>query len=136
MYARMYILIKNRTVSKRAMLPSVQHNIIHHNIMAKKKSSSSISEKQIAAWNQGDNTNLRNLFERGTRNHGLDPEALDSKTIKSVIRSYWPERKYNTFAPLYRRKAREFNLDRTLSGNRSPQAKGKHISFLYVSNIF
>jgi len=105
--------------------------------MAKKKSkASTTSEEKIPVWNQCDNAKLRNLFERGTRNHGIDSEALDSKTINSVIRSYWPERKYDRFAPLYRRKAREFNLDRTLSGCRSPQAKGKHISFLYVSNIF
>ena len=92
--------------------------------MAKKSKAS--TEKQ-PSWNQGDDAKLRNLFIKGLRQGGVDSEVLDRKTINSIQQRYWSERNNDTFAPLYRRKAREFNLNKSLQGQRSAQGKGEYI---------
>ena len=84
--------------------------------MTKSKKTSASTKPQ--AWNKTDDTKLKALFKKEVRRGGLDSQDLDSKTIHKVIADHYPDRKYNTFAPLYRKKARQFNIGQTKSGAR------------------
>jgi hypothetical protein len=51
-----------------------------------------------------------------TPRNGVDPHKLDIAAVKAVRSKYFPETKYENFAPLYRDKARGFPVARSHEG--------------------
>ena len=70
-------------------------------------------------WGKEDDVKLAKLFRNGIRKGGVDPNDLAAKTIHQVLTKHFPSRNYGSFAPLFRAKARAWNIDQTLSGKRS-----------------
>ena len=85
--------------------------------MAKSKKTTTESPKP-SQWNKSDDKKLKALFKKQVRRGGLDSQDLDSKTIHKVIVDHYPDRKYVSFAPLYRKKARQYNIGQTKLGAR------------------
>ena len=82
------------------------------------KSKKTTASRKPQAWNKTGNSKLKSLFKKEVRKGGLDSQDLNSKTIHKVITDHYPDRKYNSFAPLYRKKARQYNIGQTKSGAR------------------
>ena len=70
----------------------------------------------MARWNASDDAKLIALWE--TPHNGIDPTKLDIESVKAVHKKHFPQKKYANFAPLYRGKARSYNVSRTLDGHR------------------
>jgi hypothetical protein len=70
-------------------------------------------------WGKEDDVKLAELFRRGARNGGVSTTDLGAKAVKAVNQEHFPERDYKNFGPLFRKKARAWNLNETLSGGRS-----------------
>ena len=81
--------------------------IVHSATMAPKK------------WGVEDDKKLAELFRRGPRSGGISTSDLGSKAIHAIIAKHFPEREYKNFAPLFRGKARAWNVNQTLTGQRS-----------------
>lgn len=75
-------------------------------------------------WGKPDDAKLIELFR--VAHNGVDPNRLDIPSVRAVQEKYWPEKKYESFAPLYRKKARKFLAARTLDGHR----RSKYLDFL------
>jgi hypothetical protein len=67
-------------------------------------------------WNKADDKKQIELFR--TPHNGVDPEKLDTDSVKAVLEKYWPQKKYVNFGPLYWTKARNWCVSRSLDGNR------------------
>ena len=85
--------------------------------MAKSKKTTTESPKPTA-WKKTDDKKLKALFKKEVRKGGLDSQDLDSKTIHKVLAEHYSDRKYVSFAPLYRKKARQYNIGQTKAGAR------------------
>ena len=83
--------------------------------MAKKKNDNSTKP---AKWSKINDKKLKTLFDRGTRNRGINSEDLSTQAIHQAIETHFPDRAYKTFAPLFRNKARAYNLAKELAGAR------------------
>jgi hypothetical protein len=70
-------------------------------------------------WGKGDDAKLAELFQKGPRTGGVSSTDLNAKTIHKVITGHFPTREYKNFAPLFRSKARAWNIDQALTGQRS-----------------
>jgi hypothetical protein len=70
----------------------------------------------MARWGNSDDAKLTTLWN--TPHNGVDPTKLDVDSVKAVHSKHFPEKKYANFAPLYRHKARSFNVARSLDGHR------------------
>ena len=66
-------------------------------------------------WDKVEDAKLKLLFDNGS----LDPKDLNSKTIHNIIDNHWPTRPYNSFAQLYKNKARQYCVNKTKAGSRS-----------------
>jgi hypothetical protein len=86
----------------------------------------------MARWSKADDAKLVELW-RTTRN-GVDPMKLDISSVKAVHQKFFPEKKYENFAPLYRNKARGFEVARSLDGHR--KSKLSHQQLLHVVHMF
>jgi hypothetical protein len=75
-----------------------------------------------AKWSKADDAKLAELFRKGTRNHGISTKDLSAKYIHKVIKDHFPEREFKNFSVLFRRKARAWNLNQTLQGQRRKYA--------------
>jgi hypothetical protein len=73
----------------------------------------------ILSWGTAGDAKLLQLFR--TPHNGVDATKLDMESVKAIHSKFFPEKKYANFAPLYRGKARAFNVSQTLDGHR----KGK-----------
>lgn len=73
----------------------------------------------MVRWNKADDAKLIQLW-RTTRN-GVDPLKLDVPSVKAVHQRYFPDKKYENFAPIYRNKARQFQVGTTLDGHRKSE---------------
>jgi hypothetical protein len=60
----------------------------------------------MGRWNKSDNAKLIQLWL--TSRNSVDPFKLDILSVKAVHRQFFAEKKYDSFAPLYRNKARAF----------------------------
>jgi len=69
-------------------------------------------------WGKEDDAKLKELFRRGVRNGGVSTTDLGTKAVKEVNDKYFPNRDYKNFGPLFRKKARAWNLNSTLQGSR------------------
>jgi hypothetical protein len=74
---------------------------------------------QQKKWGKEDDAKLAELFRKGKRDGGVSSDDLNQKTIKEVILKHFTNREYKNFAPLFRAKARAWNIDQRLSGARS-----------------
>tara|TARA_B100000780_G_scaffold251616_1_gene198338 strand:+ start:47 stop:328 length:282 start_codon:yes stop_codon:yes gene_type:complete len=84
-------------------------------------------EKKDAAldkgtWGKEHDRKLLELFDRRTNRGKVSTEDLSKKYIESVLKKHFPGRSYKSFSPLFRKKARKYNLDKALEGERK---KGK-----------
>ena len=70
----------------------------------------------VVWWNKSDNEKLAKLWH--TPHSGIDPKDLSVDAVKKVHENYFPQFKYPNFAPLYRDKARAWNVNKTLDGHR------------------
>jgi hypothetical protein len=69
-------------------------------------------------WGKEDDAKLAELFRLGPRNGGVTTKDLSAKAVKKVNDTHFPERAYKNFVPLFRKKARAYNLNQTLNGAR------------------
>jgi hypothetical protein len=76
-----------------------------------------MTDKQ-RCWGIADNAKLRTLWQ--TPHNGVDPSRLDIDSVKAVWDKYFKSDglKYANFAPLYRGKARNYNVGGSLDGHR------------------
>ena len=70
-------------------------------------------------WGSHNNAKLVELFR--TPHNKVDPNKLDIDAVKAVHAKYFPQFKYRNFAPLYRAKARSWNVSKTLDGHRKSE---------------
>jgi hypothetical protein len=73
-------------------------------------------------WGPSDDAKLTQLWR--TPHSGVDHTKLDHHSVKAVQQDHFPTRKYSSFAPLYRNKARSFGVSLSLEGHR--KSKGYH----------
>ena len=73
-------------------------------------------------WGKEHDRKLLELFDRRTNRGKVSTEDLSKKYIESVLKKHFPGRSYASFSPLFRKKARKYNLDKALEGERK---KGK-----------
>ena len=62
-------------------------------------------------WNSSDNKKLSDLFRKGPRSNGVDPKALDAKSVEAAREEFFPSNAYKNFAPIFRKNARAWNLE-------------------------
>jgi hypothetical protein len=82
-------------------------------------------------WGKADDTKLAELFRSGPRGGGVSSTDLVAKNIHAVIQAHFPSREYKNFAPLFRSKARAWNIDQALAGQRS-----KFMLYSFANTIF
>ena len=70
----------------------------------------------MAKWGKAEDAKLANLF-KAPRNL-VNPRDLSIEAVKAVHKKYFSDRNYNSFAPLYRAKARAFEVGKSLEGHR------------------
>ena len=80
------------------------------------------TNKKCEQWNEFDEAKLLKLFET----QAVDLGNISCAAIHEVIDKYFPDRPYTSFAPLYKRKLRAFNIDEAKKGAR----RGKFSSLL------
>ena len=93
----------------------------------KLKSNKAAKTSKCPKWNGFDDAKLKKLFDTGA----VDLKDICAGAIHSVIEKYFPERPYDSFSQLYKRKLRQFNIERTKSGAR----KGEVIFICCVYNF-
>jgi hypothetical protein len=84
-----------------------------------------------ARWGTADDAKLLQLFR--TPHNGVDATKLDVESVKAIHSKFFPEKKYANFAPLYRGKARAFNVSQTLDGHR--KRKCTHCCLIRTSRL-
>ena len=89
--------------------PFVQKRALPQSAMTK-------TSKGQGRWNTADDAKLIELWR--IPHNGVDPTKLDNPTVKAIHEKYWPDKRYSNFAPLYRGKARSFNVSLSLDGHR------------------
>lgn len=87
-------------------------------ILNKSITTHSSQEKRLTMprWGAADDAKLVALWR--TPHNGIDPTKLDIDSVKQVHQKHFSNYKYANFAPLYRGKARAFNVSVTLDGHR------------------
>jgi hypothetical protein len=84
----------------------------------------------IKKWGKEDDAKLAELFRRGPRSGGVSSLDLNAKEIRKVNENHFPLRPFKNFSPLFRSKARAWNIDQSLTGARSKLM----CSFCHVSH--
>jgi hypothetical protein len=69
-------------------------------------------------WAAADDAKLSHIFRKGSKNGGVDTGDLSLAYVKSVHSKHFPARDYKNFAPLFRKKARAWNIAKSLEGSR------------------
>jgi hypothetical protein len=70
-------------------------------------------------WGKLDDRKLSDLFRKGERSGVVSSTDLNAKDIRKVLKAHFPNQEYKNFAPLFRSKARAWNIDQTLTGQHS-----------------
>jgi hypothetical protein len=68
-------------------------------------------------WAAADNAKLAHIFRKGPTNGGVDIGDLSVAYVTSVHNKHFPARDYNNFAPLFRKKARAWNIEKSFEGS-------------------
>jgi hypothetical protein len=82
-----------------------------------------------STWSKADDQKLFALFRKPPSKGGLNPTHTKPADIRKVIEKHWPGKKYESFAPLYRRKCAAFLTEQEVAGARA--AKGKSRLFVF-----
>ena len=82
----------------------------------------------MTRWSKADDKKLFEQFRRGGNRGGIDPKKLRPKDMHEVIRRFYPEKTFENFGGLFRRKARAFLLDQELSGSRKSKSLLRSLS--------
>ena len=85
-------------------------------------------------WNKEQDRKLLKLFNLPESRGGISTLDLSAAKIKEVINRHFPERQYSSFAPIYRRKARAFNISKSLDGARKKSVSENTSPGNFVSN--
>ena len=85
-------------------------------------------------WGKNEDLKLHRLFKIRDDRGGIDPRDLTQKTVKKVQEAHFPDRPYKNFAPLFRSKARRWNINHALLGARLSQ--GKLMTLLLINFVF
>ena len=72
------------------------------------KSTSKAATRKQTKWNKDHNVKLLALFD----NNIIDPNNLNTSTIHQVLGDHFPGRSYSSFYQVYKRKDREYNLQK------------------------
>ena len=56
----------------------------------------------MTKWNKQKDKLLLELFSKSISGGGVSSTDIGKEAIKEVIRKFFPEREYNSFAPLFR----------------------------------
>ena len=70
-------------------------------------------------WSQAHDSYLATLFQKGPRNGGVNPKNTTKKYTTEVLEEHFPGRNPDSFLTLYIKKARLWQLNKTLTGKRS-----------------
>ena len=99
--------------------------------MPKGKSKSKTSN---TVWGENEDLKLHRLFKIRNDRGGVDSRDLTQKAVKVVQEKHFPDRPYKNFAPLFRNKARRWNINHALFGARLSQ--GKLMTLLLINFVF
>ena len=69
-------------------------------------------------WGKVDDAKLSALFRKPPSRGGVSSHDLSQKAIEKVCTTHWPNRPYKSFSQLFRKKARKWNINKTLQGAR------------------
>ena len=76
-------------------------------------------------WSKEDDAKLASLFRKGKKNKGASSKDISKDHIREIAKKHWKERsegkQLDSFCRLYRKKARIWNLNKTLTG----ESRGK-----------
>jgi hypothetical protein len=97
---------------------SANHNVSVVGFFACLSLALTMAKEKTRKWNKGDDKKLAELFRRGRKDQGVNSQDLSKEYIQKVIEKFYPERNYKSFAPLFRTKARAYNLGQSLAGAR------------------
>ena len=87
-----------------------------------------------SVWGKNEDLKLHRLFKLRVDRGGINPRDLTQKYIKEVQEGHFPDRPYKSFAPLFRNKARRWNINHALLGARLSQ--GKLMTLLLINFVF
>lgn len=90
-----------------------------------------IESLTMTNWTKADDAKLAALFRKGPHK-GISTKDLKPKTIHQIIDQHFADKKYANFAPLFRRKARAFEIDKDLSGSRKKKGKLQQQHFVLL----
>ena len=85
-------------------------------------------------WGKNEDLKLHRLFKVRNDRVGVDSRDLTQKAIKKVQETHFPDRPYRSFAPLFRNKARRWNINHALLGARLSQ--GKLMTLVLINFVF
>ena len=86
------------------------------------------------AWGVNEDLKLHRLFRIRNNRGGVDYRDLTQKSVNEVQEKHFPDRPYKNFAPLFRNKARKWNINNALLGARL--AQGKLMTLLLINFVF
>ena len=92
------------------------------------------SKPSNTVWGKDEDLKLHRLFKVRNDRGGVDSRDLIQKAIKEVQEEHFPDRPYRSFAPLFRNKARKWNINNALLGARLSQ--GKLMTLLLINFVF
>ena len=87
----------------------------------------------MTRWNASDNAKLTALWR--LPHNGVDSTKLDKDSVKAVHTKHFLHTKYANFAPLYRFKARAFNISVSLDGHQKSKSLQHVKSFGFSSHL-
>ena len=91
-------------------------------------------KEQKKAWGKNEDLKLHRLFKIRNDRGGVDSRDLTQKSVKAVQEKHFPDRPYKNCAPLFRNKARKWNINNALLGARL--AQGKLMTLLLINFVF
>ena len=98
------------------------------------KGKSKSKKTSTTVWGKNEDLKLHRLFKVRNDRGGVDSRDLTQKSVKAVQEKNFPDRPYKNFAPLFRSKARRWNINHALLGARLSQ--GKLMTLLLINFVF
>ena len=79
---------------------------------------------KVPKYNNENDKVLFYLFDQRSGRDQVDPNNFRKENIQGVLENHFPGRNYKHFSPLFRRKARQYNLMNYLKGDRKQKSSG------------
>lgn len=76
-------------------------------------------------WGKEEDAKLAALFSKKPSRGGVSTKDLSKPAIEKVRNEHFKDRSYTAFSTLYRKKARQWNLNQSLTGARGKQMKNQ-----------